>query len=137
MRILAAILLWGSGTLAVLSAQNVDYRPDEGWRAPRAAAARSNPLPVNADIVGGGRKLFRRHCAECHRGDGQGGGKAADLLLPVVQEQSDGSLFWKISNGNPGRGMPSWGRLPEGQRWQLVLYLRALGAASADGGSSK
>lgn len=137
MRVLAAILLLGGGTLAMLGAQNVAYRPDEGWQAPRASAERNNPLPATPEIVGGGRKLFLRHCAECHRSDGQGGKKAADLLLPVVQEQSDGALFWKISNGNPRRGMPSWGRLPEPQRWQLVLYLRALRPDSADAGSSK
>lgn len=137
MRVLAALLLMGGGTLAMLSAQNVDYRPDEGWQAPQAAAARSNPLPATAEIVGGGRKLFLRHCAECHRGDGQGGRKAADLLLPVVQEQSDGALFWKISNGNARRGMPAWERLPQPQRWQLVHYVRALRTASAEAGSSK
>jgi len=51
---------------------------------------------------------------------------AADLQLTKVQEQSDGALFWKITNGNPDRGMPSFSRLPELQRWQLVLYLRRL-----------
>jgi len=54
---------------------------------------------------------------------------AADLQLPVVQSQSDGALFWKITNGNPDRGMPSFSRLPELQRWQLVLYLRTLQSA--------
>ena len=137
MRVLATILLLGSGTLAMLWAQNADYRPDERWQAPRQAATRGNPLPLTAEIVGGGRKLFLRHCAECHRSDGQGGRKAADLLLPVVQEQSDGALFWKISNGNPRRGMPSWSRLPAPQRWQLVLYLRALRRDPAGTGSSR
>jgi hypothetical protein len=31
-------------------------------------------------------------------------------------EQSDGALFWKITNGNPDRGMPSFSKLPELQR---------------------
>jgi mono/diheme cytochrome c family protein len=134
MRRTLLLLLLGSGLLA---AQNAGYPPDEGWQAPREAAARSNPLPATPEIVGGGRKLFVRHCAECHRGDGQGGKRAADLLLPVVQEQSDGALFWKITNGNQRRGMPSWGRLPEPQRWQLVLYVRALRPGSAGAGASR
>lgn len=137
MKTLAALLLLGSGTLAMLWAQNPDYRPEGGWQAPSRAAARPNPLPATAEIVGGGRKLFLRHCAECHGSDGQGGKRAADLLLPVVQEQSDGALFWKITNGNPRRGMPSWGRLPEPQRWQLVLYVRALRPESAGAETSK
>ena len=137
MRTTATLLLFSGALLATLVAQNVAYSPDEGWRPPRQAAARSNPLPAAPEIVGGGRKLFIRHCAECHRGDGQGSRRAADLLLPVVQEQSDGALFWKISNGNPRRGMPGWGRLPEPQRWQLVLYVRALQQASSGAGASR
>ena len=134
---LILLLLLGSALVATLEAQNGDYHPDGSWQAPREAAARANPLPATPEIVGGGRKLFIRHCAECHRGDGQGSKRAADLLLPIVQEQSDGTLFWKITNGNPRRRMPFWGRLPEPQRWQLVLYLRALRPNAAGAGTSK
>jgi mono/diheme cytochrome c family protein len=78
-------------------------------------------------MTGGGRKLFERNCAQCHGREGNGvANNSADLQLPVVQEQSDGTLFWKITNGNPRRGMPSFSGLPEMQRWQLVLYLRTL-----------
>ena len=55
---------------------------------------------------------------------------AADLQLPVVQQQTDGTLFWKITNGNPDRGMPSFSNVPELQRWQIVLYLRSFKASS-------
>jgi mono/diheme cytochrome c family protein len=68
--------------------------------------------------------LFQRECVECHGVDGTGRKKAANLTLPVVQAQPDGVLHWKITNGNPDRGMPSFSRLPELQRWQIVLYLR-------------
>ena len=136
MRGVVILLLLGCALLT-LSAQNADYHPDQGWQAPREAAARSNPLPATEEIVGGGRKLFLRHCSECHGDDGQGRKRAADLQLPSVQEQSDGTLFWKISNGNPRRGMPSWGRLPEPQRWQLVHYLRALRSGPGGAGTSK
>jgi mono/diheme cytochrome c family protein len=69
-----------------------------------------------------------RECVECHGKNGAGMEKkhSADLQLPVVQRQTDGTLFWKITNGNLNRGMPSFSRLPELQRWQLVLYLRTL-----------
>ena len=137
MRAAVILLLLGGGLLATLAGQNADYHPDQGWQAPREATARNNPLPATAEIIGGGRKLFLRHCSECHGDDGQGRKRAADLLLAVVQEQSDGALFWKISNGNPRRGMPSWGRLPEPQRWQLVLYLRSLPPGTAGAGTSK
>jgi mono/diheme cytochrome c family protein len=120
--LLSALLL----AAAALLAQNLGYRQDANWQAPAQAAARANPLAPTPEIVAGGRKLFQRHCAECHGEDGGGLRKAADLQLPAVQQQSDGVLFWKITNGNSRRKMPSWARLPELQRWQLVLYLRTL-----------
>jgi hypothetical protein len=40
---------------------------------------------------------------------------------------TDGVLFWKITNGNSRRGMPSFSGSPEMQRWQIVPYLRTLG----------
>lgn len=51
---------------------------------------------------------------------------SADFQLPVVQQQSDGTLFWKITNGNPSHGMPSFSKLPTLERWQLVLFIRTL-----------
>ena len=113
----------------LLSAQNSGYEQDANWRAPAEAIAKKNPLATKPEAAAGGEKLFKRNCVECHGEDGTGLAKkhAADLQLPKVQEQSDGTLFWKITNGNPDRGMPPFSRLPELQRWQLVLYLRKLG----------
>jgi mono/diheme cytochrome c family protein len=112
----------------LILAGNTSYAPDPGWKAPANAAARANPLAGRSPAAVGGRKLFLRECVECHGQDARGLEKkhSADLLLPVVQAQSDGSLFWKITNGNPDRGMPSFSKLPALQRWQLVLYIRTL-----------
>ena len=120
-------------TAVTALAQNLGYQPDPRWQAPAEAAARANPLAGRPELAAGGRKLFLRHCAQCHGESGEGGGRknAADLQLPAVQGQSDGTLHWKITNGNPDRDMPSFARLPELQRWQLVLYLRQLAASRA------
>ena len=114
--------------LAATTGQNVNYQSDPNWRAPEEAAARPNPLAQRSQAAAGGKKLFLRNCAECHKQDGSGIVKkhAADLQLAVVQVQTDGALFWKITNGNADRGMPSFSKLPELERWQLVLYLRTL-----------
>ena len=116
---------------AMLSAQNTPYEQDGNWRPPAEAIAKKNPLAARPEAAAGGEKLFKRNCVECHGEDGRGLAKkrAADLQLAKVQEQSDGALFWKITNGNPDRGMPPFSRLPELQRWQLVLYLRKLGTS--------
>jgi mono/diheme cytochrome c family protein len=123
---IAALLL----SAALLAAQNADYKPDPSWLAPPSAAARRNPLAGSPELAAGGRKLFQRNCVSCHGAEGEGlkVKKAADLKLAVVQEQSDGTLFWKITNGNTRRGMPSFSGLPEMQRWQIVLFLRTLAA---------
>lgn len=124
-------ILGAASTLLLLlttAAQNTNYQPDASWHAPRESVSRTNPLANRPQAAAGGRKLFLRNCAECHDTDGSGIVKkhSADLQLPVVQEQSDGTLFWKITNGNPNRGMPSFSKLPELERWQLVLFLRRL-----------
>jgi mono/diheme cytochrome c family protein len=111
---------------ALLTAQNVNYQQDSKWRAPDEAAAKSNPLAEKPELAAGGKKLFKRNCMECHGDSGQGLKKAADLQLTIVQEQSDGTLYWKITNGNPDRGMPSFSNIPELQRWQIVMHLRTL-----------
>lgn len=122
------ILLTTFVLLSGVLAQNTAYQPDPDWRAPQAATAKPNPLASKPEAAAGGKKLFLRNCTECHGQDGSGLMKkhAADLQLPVVQSQSDGTLFWKITNGNPDRGMPSFSKLPEPQRWQLVLFIRKL-----------
>jgi len=132
MRVSRTRLGWAmlaSWLLAAASlAQNPGYQPDPTWHAPADPASRANPLASKPATAAGGRKLFMRNCVECHGKDGTGmeTKHSADLQLPVVQQQSDGALFWKITNGNASRGMPSFSKLPELQRWQLVLYIRTL-----------
>ena len=121
------------GLASALVAQNSGYHQDPNWRPPGDAVSRANPLAQRPEAAAGGEKLFKRNCVECHGPDGSGLAKknSADLLLPEVQSQSDGALFWKLTNGNTDRGMPSFSRLPELQRWQLVLYMRTLQAAQS------
>ena len=131
----AALLLFAGSILS--AGQNPTYQQDPQWIAPATAVARANPLADKPETAAGGKKLFLRNCAECHGSSGAGMEKkhSADLHLPLVQQQSDGTLFWKITNGNAPKGMPSFSRLPELQRWQLVLFLRRLktmGPAAAD-----
>ena len=99
-----------------------EYDPD--WTAPPEAAARANPLANWPETVAGGQKLFHQRCASCHLENARGGSRAPDLTQSVVQAQSDGVLFWKITSGNTREGMPTFSFLPELQRWQLVQHLR-------------
>jgi mono/diheme cytochrome c family protein len=111
-------------TAGALLAQNKNYTPDPTWKAPAAAARKPNPLAKLPNAAKEGKMLFDAQCSMCHGADGTGVADAANLHLRDVQEQSDGMLFWKITTGNQHKGMPSFQRLPEKERWQLVSYLR-------------
>jgi mono/diheme cytochrome c family protein len=97
------------------------------WQAPPDAAGVPNPEAKNPAAPAVGRKRFLRNCVNCHGEDGSGhDASGADLRAPEVQEQSDGALFWKITNGNTTNGMPSFAALPETDRWDIVTFLRTL-----------
>ncbi|HYB42410.1 MAG TPA: cytochrome c [Candidatus Methylomirabilis sp.] len=102
------------------------------WVAPEAEKAKKNPLPNDAKVVEQGEKIAKVNCVSCHGPKGKGDGPAAAALNPKpadwtssrVQDETDGELFWKISNG---RGpMPPWRHLPENDRWALVRFIRSL-----------
>jgi mono/diheme cytochrome c family protein len=94
--------------------------------APASAGARANPFEGKPEAVRAGRKLFDRYCAECHGADLGGRGKAPALDSGRVEQTPPGDLYWFLTNGNLRAGMPSWSRLPEAQRWQIVTYLKSL-----------
>jgi mono/diheme cytochrome c family protein len=102
------------------------------WVAPESEKAKKNPLPNDQKVVEQGEKVAKVNCVSCHGEKGKGDGVAAVALNPKpadwtsgrVQEETDGELFWKISNG---RGpMPPWKHLPENDRWAIVRYIRSL-----------
>lgn len=101
---------------------------DGGWlkRVPEDARVRTNPLAQDAGASAAGEKLFQRNCAACHGTEARGRGSRPSLRSSRVQSATDGELEWLLTNGDLAHGMPSWSRLPEGERWQLVRYLHTL-----------
>ncbi len=105
------------------------------WKAPDSAKSIKNPVEESKRIISGkkGKKVFQSNCVVCHgdagKGDGPGGKalnpKPADLTSDKVQSQTDGEIFWKITNGRGA--MVKWEPvIPEAQRWDLVNYIRSL-----------
>jgi mono/diheme cytochrome c family protein len=88
-------------------------------------AALKNPYEGDKQATAAGRKLFLRHCAECHGKSGYGMGRAANLRSKTVQGVPPGVLFWAIRNGRLPKGMPSWSDLPDARIWQLVTYIQS------------
>src|SRR5262249_59047381 len=70
--------------------------------------------------------------AGCHgvRGAGDGAPPLRPLTGPPSARRHAGELFWLVSHGIPGTGMPGFAtRLSEAQRWDVINFMRALGAA--------
>ncbi len=105
----------------------------KNWTVPKQAEVMSNPFEVNAEGIKAGQKIYKSLCASCHGIAGKGDVIAMQSLNPkptnftadVFQHQTDGTIYWKISEG---RGMMASykGMLSEEQRWQVVNYLRTL-----------
>lgn len=103
------------------------------WPAPDEALSLNNPVKNNPDAARLGREFFMQRCADCHGKDGKGNGwmsktvkkPPTNLASRMVQANSDGELFWKITNGKSP--MPaSRVRFSDEQRWYIVAYLRTL-----------
>src|SRR5262249_15136845 len=78
------------------------------------------------------------HCVACHGIGGYGDGLAAaglprrpaDLTAQHASDHTAGDLFWWVTHGIPGSGMPGFGdRLTPEERWDVINFVRALGAA--------
>jgi mono/diheme cytochrome c family protein len=120
----------GSALLAVSEEQPGSK---EKWTAPAAEARKKNPVAVSESTLAAGQKIYLKRCVECHGKTGNGDGPdAADLGIhpaklsdPTIQEQADGTLFWKITVGK--KPMPNYGtRLSPTDRWNVINYLRTL-----------
>lgn len=120
--------------------KQVDVKSDtsSSWIAPESASKVKNPLAGIIDETKKGENLFVQNCTECHGMAGKGDGptadmldtKPADLTSAKVQKESDGALFWKITEGKSAMA-PYKNVFSEKQRWQLVNYIRKLSKNTA------
>jgi mono/diheme cytochrome c family protein len=99
-----------------------------GWlkHVPETERAQANPVAGQPEAVAAGHVLYENHCAQCHGATGEGRKGRPAVRSARVAGATDGELSWLLKNGSPYRGMPTWARLPEAERWELVTYLRSL-----------
>ncbi len=120
-------LSWSWFALFSLTAQQL-------WTAPSEADKLENPFSYDdVKIIEQGKKIFQSVCAACHGKTGKGdvpsmqslNPKPADLTSETVQNQTDGAIFWKITEG---RGLMASYKdmLSDKERWALVVYIRSL-----------
>jgi mono/diheme cytochrome c family protein len=116
-------------SIAILLSTSLAFAAAGGdWlkNVPERDRARANPYAENGEAAAAGALIYQRNCESCHRADAGGRGKRPSLRTARVHDASDGELFWLLTNGSMAHGMPSWSRLPEEQRWQLIRYLHSL-----------
>ena len=121
------------GMMRQTNSKNIKTDKNGNWIAPSSANKLTNPLNDIAKASREGKSIFNAQCFTCHGTDGKGDGpvavslhpKPANLTSDRVQQQSDGAIYWKITNGNSP--MPSFkNALSAKQRWELVDYIRQL-----------
>ena len=92
-----------------------------------------NPVPADARSLLNGRKYYAINCSVCHGDAGKGDGPIVAKGFPPIplvgpaspaSGRTDGYLWGMIRNG---RGlMPSYNRIEELDRWDVVNYVRGL-----------
>ena len=107
------------------------------WEAPKSADNLKNPVMPEVASLKEAKTMYTTYCTPCHGDKGKGDGvaaaglaiKPADHSSLNIQNQTDGALFWEMSEGhNP---MPSYKQsFTEKKRWQLVNYIRTLAKKS-------
>jgi mono/diheme cytochrome c family protein len=78
-----------------------------------------------------GQRYYQQNCAVCHGDGGLGNGPAAKYGVPGIsiigdgsKARADGYIYGMLRNG---RGiMPSYNRIEEPDRWDVVNYVRGL-----------
>lgn len=112
-----------------MAGYQVSYTP--GIAQVESLAVVPNPVPVSDSSLANGRMYYQLNCAVCHGSTGAGNGSATrfgmvpiTLILDVTRNRTDGYIWGMMRNG---RGlMPSYNRIEERARWDVVNYIRAL-----------
>jgi mono/diheme cytochrome c family protein len=124
---------WTALCAALVGLGAVAIAQDAEWKAPPRAAKKKNPVPANEKTIAAGKELYVKNCLACHGTEGKGDGpqakdlekKPGNLSDPKLWEQTDGALFWKVTEGR--KPMTSFEKLlTEEERWTTINYVRTL-----------
>lgn len=94
-----------------------------------------NPAALTAaqldSSLANGQRYFQQNCAVCHGDAGNGLGPATKYGVPAIgiigdatKARTDGYVYGMMRNGRGS--MPSYNRIEEPDRWDVVNYLRGL-----------
>ena len=106
--------------------------------APLEARRLNNPVAITAARLASGKASYALSCAECHGEDGKSRTRLAgslpvrptDLSEYLMESMRDGEIYWVVTHGitrSDKQQMPAFeSPLSDGQRWELVLWVRDL-----------
>ncbi len=98
----------------------------------------TNPFADDHEAIDSGAEIYEVNCATCHGPEGKGDGIAAAGLDPkpaslndahMMEEMSDGALFWRVREGGVmepfNSAMPPWKSiLSDDEIWQVIAFIR-------------
>jgi putative copper resistance protein D len=97
-----------------------------------------NPVASSAASIAAGQQSFQKRCAFCHGKDGAGNGPMAPKgtspsnLIDETWDRgdTDGEIFLVLRDGaGPKFDMKGYkGKVPDTELWNVVNYLKSLGA---------
>jgi len=98
------------------------------WLVPEDLAALSNPSEYSLENVKQGKAIYTKNCLSCHGDPGKNNPLAlvpmpVDMASEKMQANSEGALFYKITNGK-GVMPPFETTLLENDRWLLVNFIQ-------------
>ena len=98
--------------------------------AKQVADVLKNPFAGDPTAVAAGKKLFDQTCQACHGADARGDRGPALAAGKFQQGSEDDQIFSNIRNGIKGTQMPPFPSLSSDNIWQIITYIRSLGAAA-------
>jgi mono/diheme cytochrome c family protein len=122
-------------SILLLTDYNFTQAQSISWSVPKAAISVQNPLAKDATSINIGKTLYKTYCSPCHGDKGKGDGPASVSLNPkpadhtseMIQAESDGTLYYKLSEGHAHTAMPPFKAvLSADQRWALINFMRTL-----------
>jgi hypothetical protein len=105
------------------------YSQTDEWVVPKENDELVSNFQFSDEIIKSGESLYQKNCLSCH-GDPTKGNYAplqpspGDPASEKFQKQSDGSMFYKITEGRVL--MPQFKNiLSEKERWEVVAFIRS------------
>jgi mono/diheme cytochrome c family protein len=141
-------MYWLVASGVMSAGQDAGPLPLERWAAKKSLRATmrrdarnlKSPLEPDAANLEAGAHLFVDHCQVCHGGpDGIASPvakglapKAPQLAKDGVEDDPEGTIYWKTAHGIRFTGMPGFREaLSEREMWQITLFLKRMDSAQA------